>query len=96
MKADAPLIREALVLAGHLIETHLGAQLVGPELILAVVVDPVFIKGVASEGCHWGPLGIALFLPPGIRPLSWVSRTLGWLVSIPIRVVALPKVALSH
>lgn len=95
MQTDAPLVREALVLAGHLIEAHLGAELVGSELILAVV-HPVFIEGVAPQGSHRGPLGIALLLPPGIGPLSWVSRTLGRWMSICVGVVPLPGIALTH
>ena len=95
MQADAPLVRETLVLAGHLIEAHLSAQLVGPELILAVVV-PVLIEGVAPQSGHRGPLGVALLLPPGIRPLHWVGRSLSWRMSICVGIVALPEVTLSQ
>lgn len=56
-------------------------------------MGPVFIKGVAPQSSHRGPLGIALLLPPGIRPLPWVGGTLSWRMSI--CVVALPEVTLT-
>lgn len=63
MQADAPFVREALALAGHFVEAHLGAQLAGPEVFL-VVMGPIFIEGVAPQSGHRGPLGVALLLPP--------------------------------
>lgn len=93
MQADASFIRKALILAGHLIEAHLGAQLVRPELLLGVV-GPVFIEGVAPQSSHRGPFGISLLFPPGIRPLPRVGWTLSCRVSICIGIVALPEVTL--
>lgn len=89
MKTDTSFIRKALILAGHLIEAHLGAQLVRPELLLGVV-GPVFIEGVAPQSSHRGPFGISLLFPPGIGPLPWVGGTLSCRVSICVGIVALP------
>lgn len=95
MKTGTPLVRETLILARHLIEAHLGTELVGSELILAVM-DPVLIEGVAPKGSHRGPLGIALLLPPGIRPLAWVGRTLGRWMSVCVGIVSLPGITLTQ
>lgn len=89
MQTDTSFIRKALILAGHLIEAHLGAQLVRPELFLGVV-GPVFIEGVAPQSSHRGPFGISLLFPPGIGPLPWVGGTLSCRVSICSGIVALP------
>lgn len=95
MQTGTPLVRESLILARHLIEAHLGTELVGSELILAVV-DPVFIKRVAPQGSHRGPLGIALLLPPGIRPFAWVGRTLGRCMGVCVGIVSLPGITLTQ
>lgn len=94
MQTYTSFIRKALILAGHLIEAHLGAQLVRSELFLGVV-GPVFIERVAPQSSHWGPFGITLFFPPGIRPLPWIGGTLSCRVSTCAGIVALPEVTLS-
>lgn len=93
MQTDTSFIRKAWILAGHLIEAHLGAQLVGSELLLGVV-GPVFIERVAPQGSHRGPFSIALLFAPGIGPLPWVGRTLSCRVSICVGIEALPQVTL--
>lgn len=93
MQTYTSFIRKALILAGHLIEAHLGTQLVRPELLLGVV-GPVFIERVAPQSSHRGPFGIALLFPPRIRPLPWVGGTLSCRVGICIGTVALPEVTL--
>lgn len=75
MQTDTSFVGKAWILAGHLIEAHLGAQLARSELLLGVV-GPVFIERVAPQSSHRGPFGIALLFPPGIRPLPWVGGTL--------------------
>lgn len=95
MQANAPFVREALALAGHFVETHLGAQLAGPEVFL-VVMGPILIEGVAPQSGHRGPLGIALLLTPGVRSLSLAAGTLGWRVCICVGIVALPEIALTQ
>lgn len=95
MQADAPFVREALALAGHFVEAHLGAQLAGPKVFL-VVMGPVLIEGVAPQSGHRGPLGVALLLPPGVGSLSLAAGTLGWRVCICVGIVALPEIALTQ
>lgn len=95
MQADAPFVREALALAGHFVEAHLGAQLAGPEVFL-IVMGPVLIEGVAPQSSHRSPLGVALLLPPGVGSLSLAARILGWRVSICVGIVALSEIALTQ
>lgn len=93
MQTDTPLVREALVLARHFIEAHLGTELFGSEVILAVL-DPVFIEGVPSQGSHRGPLSITLLFTPRIRPLPLVRRILA--SRICVEIVSLPGITLTQ